>query len=253
MDRVPCIAGNWKMNKNISEALQLIDAMLPRLSELSGVERVVCPPYIALPAVAERLKGEDIFVGSQNVHWEDAGAYTGEISPMMLQGLCTFTIIGHSERRAYFGETDETVNLRVKASLRHGFHPIVCVGETLEQRQAGETTAVVSEQVSEGFANISREDMKRIIIAYEPIWAIGTGMAATAEDANATIAESIRPVLKDIFGEDLAQAIRVQYGGSVKPDNAADFFQQPDIDGALVGGASLRAEDFIGIVEAALT
>ncbi len=253
MERVPCIAGNWKMNKNISEALELVESMLPRLSELTGVERVVCPPFVVLPAVAERLKDEDVFVGSQNVHWEDSGAFTGEISPTMLQGLCTFTIIGHSERRAYFGETDETVNLRVQASLRHGFRPIVCVGETLDQRQAGETAAVVREQVSKGFANISKEDMKRIIVAYEPIWAIGTGMAATAEDANATIAESIRPVLKDLFDEDLAQAIRVQYGGSVKPGNAADFFKQPDIDGALVGGASLRADDFIGIVEAALS
>ena len=252
MSRVPCIAGNWKMNKDISEAVKLVEEMLPRLSELSEVERVVCPPFVALPAVAERLKGENVLVGSQNVHWEDSGAYTGEISPTMLQGLCTYTIIGHSERRAYFGETDETVNLRVQASLRHGFIPIVCVGETLDQRKAGETVAVVSKQVSKDFANISKDDMKRVIIAYEPIWAIGTGMAATAEDANTTIAESIRPVLKDMFGEEIAQGIRVQYGGSVKPGNAAEFFKQPDIDGALVGGASLRADDFIGIVEAAL-
>ncbi len=240
------------MNKNITEALQLVEDMLPRLSELSGVERVVCPPFIALPAVAERLKGEEVFVGSQNVHWEEAGAFTGEISPTMLQGLCTFAIIGHSERRAYFGETDETVNLRVRAALSHGLRPIVCVGETLEQREADQTIDVISKQVSKGFADISKEDFRRVIVAYEPIWAIGTGKAATPEDANETIVESIRPVLTSMFGEDIAQATRIQYGGSVKPGNAAEFFEQPDIDGALVGGASLRADDFIAIVEAAL-
>jgi triosephosphate isomerase len=251
VDRVPCIAGNWKMNKNITEALQLVEEMLPRLSELSGVERVVCPPFIALPAVAERLKDEDVFVGSQNVHWKEAGAFTGEISPTMLQDLCTFAIIGHSERRAYFGETNETVNLRVRAALNHGLRPIVCVGETLEQREAGQTIDVVSTQVSQGFADISKEDFCRVIVAYEPIWAIGTGKAATPEDANETIVASIRPVLTSMFGEDIAQATRIQYGGSVKPGNATEFFRQPNIDGALVGGASLRADDFIAIVKAA--
>jgi len=239
------------MNKSSTEALQLVEDLLPRITEYSAVERVVCPPFVALPAIAERLKGEDVFVGAQNVHWEDAGAYTGEISPTMLRGLCTFVIIGHSERRAYFGETDETVNLRLRAALRHDLRPIVCVGETLEQRQAGETATVVREQVTKGLADISAEAIQRVIVAYEPIWAIGTGVAATAQDANATIADSIRPVVQEMFGEHIARSMRVLYGGSVKPDNAADFFDQADIDGALVGGASLRAEDFAGIVTAA--
>jgi triosephosphate isomerase len=246
--RRPIVAGNWKMNNTIPESLALVDAMLPRLQALSSVERVVCPPFTSLAAVSARLRDTDILVGAQDVYAELKGAYTGEISPLMLQGLATYVIVGHSERRQYFGEDDALVNRKVKAALANGLVPIVCVGETLAQNEAGETESVVSSQVRAALDGI--DDLAHLVIAYEPIWAIGTGRAATAEGANATIG-LIRRTVGEIAGGAVASTLRVQYGGSVTPDNFGAFIAQPDIDGALVGGASLRADQFVEIVRLA--
>ena len=251
MVRTPLVAGNWKMNKTVLQALELIEAMLPGLHKFPQVERVVCPPYVALQAVSEKVAGTGIGVGAQNMYWEDSGAYTGETSPLMVKDLCSHLIVGHSERRAYFGETDETVNRRAKAGIRHGLRVIVCVGETLQENEAGETTAVVRRQVTAGLAGLSSDEAGQIVIAYEPVWAIGTGRAATAEGANAVIAEAIRPALAEVLGKQTAAELRVLYGGSVSAVNAADLFGQPDIDGALVGGASLKPDEFVAIVGAA--
>ena len=251
MARAPLIAGNWKMNGTIEQSLALLDAMRPSLEEIDVVERLICPPFTALSSVADHLSGSEIAIGAQNMHWERSGAYTGEISPLMLREFCTHIIIGHSERRAYFGETDETVNKRVSAASGHDLIPIICVGETLAEREAGITDEVVQRQVQLAVQGISPEKPYQIIIAYEPVWAIGTGRAATSEGANRIILESIRSVLAEAFGDETAQAIRVLYGGSVKPENAKEFFRESEIDGALVGGASLKAEDFIEIVKAA--
>ena len=242
--RVPIVAGNWKMNTNLAEALALVDALRPELEGLDGVDRVVCPPFISLAAVAERLRGSPIEVGAQDVYFEKSGAYTGEVSPPMLQGLVEYVIIGHSERRQYFGETDEWVNRKVKAALEHGLTPIVCVGENLEQNEANQTEQVVGNQVKRAVEGIN--DPAGLVIAYEPIWAIGTGRAATAEDANRVIA-FIRATADDLLGPERAGALRIQYGGSVTPDNFPDYIRQPDIDGALVGGASLKAPLFAEI------
>lgn len=249
--RTPFIAANWKMFKTVAEARHLVSELVPGLQAVAGVEKVLCPPFTDLLAVAALLEGTDIGLGAQNMHWETSGAYTGEISPTMLAELCRFVILGHSERRAYFGETDETVNRKVHAALAHGLVPIVCVGETLEENEAGQTAEVVSRQVRQGLANLSLSDSSALVIAYEPVWAIGTGKAATAEGANAVLADVIRPALAELFGEPFAQGVRILYGGSVKGSNAGEFFSQPDIDGALVGGASLKAADFLQIVQAA--
>ncbi len=249
--RTPIVAGNWKMHKTVAEARELVAAMGRRLNAIRGVEKVLCPPFPALLAVAALLEGTDIGLGAQNMHWEDAGAFTGEVSPPMVAEFCRYVILGHSERRAYFGETDETVNRKVHAAFAHGLTPILCVGETLAERQAGRTAEVVGQQVRGGLAGVTYDGTPDLVIAYEPVWAIGTGQAATPELAGAVIAEVIRPALADLFGPEAAQAIRVQYGGSVKPDNAAGFFAHPEIDGALVGGASLQAEAFLQIVAAA--
>ncbi len=246
--RTPIIAGNWKMNKNVAEAVELVRALRESTAAVEKVEMVVCPPFIALTAVKEALAGSKIGVGAQNMYWEEKGAYTGEISPLMLKGLVTYVIIGHSERRQYFGETDTTVNKRVKAALVHGLTPIMCVGETLAQREAGETAAVVTTQVMNGLAGLSVEDAQAIVIAYEPVWAIGTGRASTGEDANAVIAQNIRAPLSKLFGEKVAQGVRVQYGGSVTPANIEEFMGASEIDGALVGGASLKVADFTTII-----
>jgi triosephosphate isomerase len=248
MSRTPVVAGNWKMNTTIEEALALVDAMLPALQEVSGVERIVCPPFISLAAVAERLRGTDVHVGAQNAYAEPKGAFTGEIAPGMLAGLVDYVIVGHSERRQYFGEDDALVNHKVRAALEAGFVPIVCVGESLEQHERGETDAFVASQVRGAFAGIG--DLGTVVIAYEPIWAIGTGRAATPEGANATIA-LIRATVGDLAGPAVASALRIQYGGSVTADNFAAFIAQPDIDGALVGGASLRPDQFTAIVRLA--
>jgi len=250
--RRPIVAGNWKMNTTVAEGLALVDEMLPRLNALGAVERVVCPPFISLASVAERLRGTDIGVGAQNMYPEAKGAYTGEIAPTMLEGLATYVILGHSERRQYFGEDDALVNRKVKAALAVGLVPIVCVGESLGQNEAGETEAFVSGQVRGALDGIGTDQLSGIVIAYEPIWAIGTGRAATPEGANATVA-IIRRTVAEVGGPSAADAVRVQYGGSVTADNFAAFIAQPDIDGALVGGASLRADQFVEIVRIAST
>jgi triosephosphate isomerase len=246
--RIPIIAGNWKMNKTIAQAVELVEEIREPLAKVDGVEKVVCPAFVCLYAVKEAIGSADIGLGAQNVYFQEKGAYTGEIAPNMIEDLCQYVIIGHSERRAYFGETDETVNKRIKVALAHGLTPIVCVGETLELRQAGETNAWVKNQVIAALAGLTAEQVRGLVIAYEPIWAIGTGVAATSQDAQEVIGGVIRPTIVEQFGEATAQAIRIQYGGSVKPANAAELMSMPDIDGGLVGGASLKAEDFCEIV-----
>jgi triosephosphate isomerase len=248
--RVPIIAGNWKMNKTVSEAVELVRALRDSTADVEKVEMVVCPPFVSLTAVKDALAGSKIGLGAQNVFWEEKGAFTGEIAAVMLKDLVTYVIIGHSERRQYFGETDASVNKRVNAALKVGLTPIVCVGETLAQREAGETAAVVSNQVLNGLAGLTAEQAKSIVIAYEPVWAIGTGRASTGDDANAVVAQNIRVPLSTLFGEAVAQGTRVQYGGSVTAANAVEFMGMPEIDGALVGGASLKAADFTGIIKA---
>jgi triosephosphate isomerase len=250
--RTPFIAGNWKMHQTIEEAIALVKELRTALEGVTGCDVAVCPPFPALAAVREALAGSAIAVGAQNVHWEEQGAFTGEISPPMLRGLCDYVIIGHSERRTLFGETDDMVNRKMHAALAHGLNPILCVGENLQQNQAGETEAFVGDQVRAAFAGITAEQARTTTVAYEPIWAIGTGVPATGEGANAIIGPVVRGTLAELYGDDVAQAIRIQYGGSVKPGNAAEFLAQPEIDGALVGGASLRAADFAGIVRGGL-
>jgi triosephosphate isomerase (TIM) len=249
--RIPLVAGNWKMYKTVAEARHLVSELVPGLQVLDGVERVLCPPFPSLLAVAALLEGTDIRLGAQNMHWEASGAYTGEVSPLMLAELCQYVILGHSERRTYFNETDETVNRKLHSALAHDLTPILCVGETLEEYEAGQTNEVVSRQMKLGLAGLQLVDGSAIVVAYEPVWAIGTGRASTASGANEVIADVIRAAMKELFGDEIAQAVRVLYGGSVKGENAAEFFSQPDIDGALVGGASLKVGDFTQIVQAA--
>jgi triosephosphate isomerase len=250
--RIPLVAGNWKMFKTIAEARSLVSELVPALQPIAGVEKVLCPPFTALLAVRALLEGSGIGLGAQNLYWEASGAFTGEIAPPMLAELCQYVIIGHSERRAYFGETDETVNKKVKAALQVGLIPIVCVGETLHENEAGQTTAVVSRQIHQGLADIDLATYPQsLVVAYEPVWAIGTGRAATSAIANSVIADVVRHALAETFDQSTAQALRVLYGGSVKASNAVEYFQQPDIDGALVGGASLKVEEFVPIVKAA--
>ena len=246
--RKPIVAGNWKMNTTIAEGLALVDEMLPRLQALDAVERVVCPPFVSLSAIAERLRGTDVGVGAQNMHPESRGAFTGEVAPAMLEGLVGYVIIGHSERRQYFCEDDAFVNRKVQAALGVGLVPIVCVGETLEQNERDETEAVVTGQVRAALDEV--QHVSGVVIAYEPIWAIGTGRAATPDGANETIG-LIRRTIGTVAGEQTAGGVRIQYGGSVTPENFAAFIAQPDIDGALVGGASLKADSFVEIVRLA--
>ncbi|RPI23829.1 MAG: triose-phosphate isomerase [Chloroflexota bacterium] len=249
--RKPFVAGNWKMYKTVSEARHLVSEMVPGLQAVSGVDKVLCPPFIDLLAIAALLEGTDIGLGAQNMHWEASGAFTGEVSPPMVAELCKYVILGHSERRAYFGETDATVNRKVQAALAHNLVPIVCVGETLTEYEAGRTNEVVFRQMKLGLTGIELPDGNALVVAYEPVWAIGTGRAATGKGANAVVADVIRVALAEQFGSQVSQEVRVLYGGSVKGDNAAEFFAEPEIDGALVGGASLKAPDFIRIVQAA--
>lgn len=244
----PIIAGNWKMYKTIGEALELVNGLKAELKGETAVEIVVCPPFTAISKVAEALKGSDIGCGAQDMYWEEEGAYTGEIAPKMLTDLgCKFCIVGHSERRTYFHETNETVNRKVKAALKHGLTPIMCVGERLEERDAGKTFDVVKDHLEGGLAGLSKEDVAKIIIAYEPVWAIGTGRNATPEQAQ-EVHGFIRGLLKKAYGEDISSKVRIQYGGSVKPDNIKGIMAGADIDGALVGGASLKVKDFAEIV-----
>jgi len=245
--RRPIIAGNWKMNKTIAEAVDLVRSIRRGLNEVKAADRVLCPPFTALAAVRELVQATEIGLGAQNMYWQEKGAYTGEISPVMLKELCQYVILGHSERRAYFGETDEGVNRKVKAALAHGLTPIVCVGETEAQYDAGKTNAVVGGQVRGCLADLAAQQVAGLVIAYEPVWAIGTGKAATAAGAGAVIGLTIRGAVAEMFGEAAAQAVRIQYGGSVTPDNIAEFMAHPDIDGALVGGASLKP-DFVDLV-----
>jgi triosephosphate isomerase (TIM) len=244
--RLPIIAGNWKMNTTVDQAVSLVQDMLSKLDKIDGVEKVICPPFVSLTTIKKLLAGSSVKLGAQNLYFEEKGAYTGEISPLMLAGLCDYAILGHSERRQYFAETDETVNRKVKAAIKAGFTPILCVGETLAQNEAGKTEEVVTRQVKGALAEINSPH--HLVMAYEPIWAIGTGKAATAKQANLTIG-LIRHVLSQLYGEPAAQAIRIQYGGSVTGANIAEFISQSEIDGALVGGASLKAAEFISIVE----
>jgi triosephosphate isomerase len=249
--RTPIIAGNWKMHKTIAEATDLVRAMRRELNEIKGVDRVVCPTFTALAAVAELLRATEIGVGAQNMYWEESGAFTGEISPLMVKELCQYVIIGHSERRQYFGETNEGVNRKAKAAFEHGLTPIICVGENLEQNEAGLTEEWVSGQVRAALDGLTAAQVQQLVIAYEPIWAIGTGKPATGAGANSIIGLVVRGTVADLFGEQTAQAMRIQYGGSVKPANIAEFMTQPEIDGALVGGASLKADAFVALTRIA--
>ncbi len=246
--RVPIIAGNWKMYKTPAEAAEFVAELLPALAEFSTVERVVCPPYIAIPGVHAALKDSPVKVGAQDVYFEEEGAFTGRISPRMLEGLVEYVIIGHSECRRDYKDTDEIVNKKVKAALAHGFKPIVACGESLEQYEAGETASFVAQQIRGAFADITAEDALKTVVAYEPIWAIGTGRNASAELANDIVGGVVRKALVDLYGTAIADQIRIQYGGSVKPDNMADYMGQSDIDGALVGGASLKVASFTELV-----
>ncbi|WP_366923829.1 triose-phosphate isomerase [Metallumcola ferriviriculae] len=246
--RKPIIAGNWKMHKNAAEGTVLVKELKQLSAGNTNVEVVVCPPFTALAGVIAEAKGSGIKVGAQNMHWEEKGAYTGEISPTMLMEMgLDYVIIGHSERRQYFSETDETVNKKVKSAYAHGIKPIVCVGETLEQREAASTEQVVGRQIEEGLAGLEQGQVSELVVAYEPIWAIGTGKTASNADAEKVIAH-IRRVLAGMYGEQSAEQVRIQYGGSVKPNNINELMEQPNIDGALVGGAALQAESFAGIV-----
>lgn len=248
--RKPFVAGNWKMNKTVEQASVLVQELLPGMQAVPEVEKVVCPPSTSLMVLSAQLANTGIGLGAQNLHWEASGAYTGECAPSMIKEFCSYVIIGHSERRAYFAETDETVNKKLKAALAIGLIPIVCIGESLEQYEAGQTGDVVKRQVLNGFKEIDPAIASQIVVAYEPIWAIGTGKAATSDGANAVHKDHVRPALAQLFGSAIAENIRILYGGSVTAANAAEYFQQSDIDGALVGGASLKP-DFIKIVEAA--
>ena len=248
MARKPIIAGNWKMNMTPAEAKELISALIPLVQDAQA-DVVICPPYLAIPTAAELVKGTNIALGAQNIHWAEKGAFTGEISAKMLKEVgVSYAIIGHSERRQYFGETDETVNMRTKAAITAGITPIICVGESLEERETGKTEAIVSAQAEKALAGIVAEDVKALVIAYEPIWAIGTGKTATKEQANETIA-CIRETVKKLYGKETAEAVRIQYGGSMNPKNAAELMAMPEIDGGLIGGASLKAEDFSKVVK----
>ena len=245
--RTPFVAGNWKMNTTLPEATELIQAMKDKLDAIKDAEKAVCPPFISLAAASDLLKGTSVKVGAQNMYYQEKGAYTGEVSPLMLQGLCDYVILGHSERRQYFGETDESVNKKVQAALQAGLIPIICVGENLEQNEAGQTRQVVIRQTRGALEGI-KAPAEGFIIAYEPVWAIGTGKAATGESANHTIS-IIRQEVAGLFGSRIAEATRILYGGSVTGANIAEFARQSDIDGGLVGGASLKADDFVSIVQ----
>ncbi len=250
--RKPIVAGNWKMNKTTAEAEALVNAVKRELAECHEVDVVFCPPFTALKTVADLIVGTHLDVGAQNMHWEKSGAYTGEICAEMLRELyCHYVILGHSERRQFFAETDEIVNRKTKAALAANLHPIVCVGETLDQREGGQTEKVVETQIRGSLAGLSPKEMLDTVIAYEPVWAIGTGRTATPEQAQEVHA-FIRGVLTGMFDEHVAQSIRIQYGGSVKASNARELFGQPDIDGGLIGGASLEARSFVEIVNGAL-
>lgn len=244
--RIPIIAGNWKMNKTIEEAIKLVREIKNNLRD--DVETVVCVPFTSLYEVKKEIAGTSLKLGAQNMHWEDSGAFTGEISPIMLKEIgVDYVIIGHSERRQYFGETDETVNKKIKSAIKHNITPIVCVGETLEQRENNIEKEIVKSQVLKAFSGIEGIDMEKIVIAYEPVWAIGTGKTASKEDANDMIS-FIRNIIMEEYGKEIADRVRIQYGGSVNSGNITEIMNQSDIDGALVGGASLKPEEFVKLM-----
>ena len=248
--RKPIIAGNWKMNLLPDQAVALVESLWELTADQDGVEIVVCPPFLDIPAVSEAIKRGDIKIGlaAQNMHWEDSGAFTGEVSPnMLLASGVTHVIIGHSERRQFFGETDQGVNRKVRSALDHGLVPIMCVGESSKQREAGKTENVVVKQVERGLLEVDAALANALVIAYEPVWAIGTGKAATVGDAEVVV-RMIRRTVSGALNADIADTIRILYGGSVNPENISAFMAKPDIDGALVGGASLKSEDFSRIV-----
>lgn len=245
--RTPIIAGNWKMNMTPAEAERLVVELIPLVKD-AACEVVVCPPYVDLALVGKLLVGTNIKLGAQNIHWAPKGAFTGEISADMLLAMgVSHAIVGHSERRQYFGETDETVNKRAKAALDANITPIICVGETLEQREGGVTDTIVSKQTVAALAGFSAEEVVRSVVAYEPIWAIGTGKTATNEDANTTI-KVIRDAIAGVYGQKVADEVRIQYGGSMNAKNATELMAMPEIDGGLIGGASLKSEDFSKVV-----
>lgn len=250
--RKKVIAGNWKMNKVLSEANHFIEEIAEEIEDNDKVEAVVCSPFPFLASLVEKTKGTNVKVGAQNMHFEEDGAFTGEVSPVMLKDLgVTHVIIGHSERREMFGETDELVNKKTHAAFAHDLTPIVCVGESLEEREAGETMEIVETQVKEAIEGLTADQVASMIIAYEPIWAIGTGKTASSEDAN-EVCTNIRKLIADLHSEEVAEKIIIQYGGSVNPENVSDLLSQSDIDGGLVGGASLEAESFLKLVEAGI-
>ncbi|MDP6633926.1 MAG: triose-phosphate isomerase [Phycisphaerae bacterium] len=252
MSRKLFIAGNWKMNSSAASSVEVAGGMAAQLGSVDAVDLAICPPFVYIPGVVEAFKGSNIGVGAQNMYFEDNGAFTGEISGQMLKDIgCRYVILGHSERRHVLGETDQLINTKIKKALSDGLEIMFCVGELLEERKADQTTAVVTRQVTEGLKDISRDAMSSITIAYEPVWAIGTGETATPEQAQEVHAMT-RGLIGELYDSELAQAVRIQYGGSVKPGNAAELLGCPDVDGALVGGASLTVEDFAGIVNSVL-
>ena len=245
--RKPIIAGNWKMNKTPAEAVELVKGLIPLVKD-AKCDVVVCPTAVCLPAVAEVIKGTNIKLGAQNVHFAEKGAYTGELSADMLKAVgCEYVIVGHSERRQYFGETDKTVNLRATAAVKTGLTAIICVGEMKDERVDGYTDIIVAYQTKMALKGLTAEELDHVVIAYEPVWAIGTGLTATDEQANETIGV-IRKAIADVYGDDVAQKVRIQYGGSMKGSNVKGLMAQPEIDGGLIGGASLKAEDFAQVV-----
>lgn len=248
--RKKVIAGNWKMYKVTSEAQEFVENILTKIETSEQVETIICAPYLFLPLLVEKTKDTTIKIAAQNMHFEDAGAYTGEISPVMLKDLgIDYVILGHSERREYFAETDESVNLKAHAAIKHGLKPIICVGETLAQKEAGQTNAQIEMQVSKAIAGLTADQVSQTIIAYEPVWAIGTGKTATSEEAN-TVCAYIRTLIATLVSKDVAEQLIIQYGGSVKPDNIIELLSQSDIDGALVGGASLEPDSFLQLIKA---
>jgi triosephosphate isomerase len=248
MGRLPFMAGNWKMNKTTGEAIDLVRELKAAISGVKGVEVAVAPPFTALYAVCKELEGSSIRLAAQNLYWEEKGAFTGEVSPLMLKEVgCHYVIIGHSERRQFFGETDETVNRRIKAALAQGLKVIFCIGETLKEKEEGKTFSVIERQVEDGLKNLSDKEMKNIVIAYEPVWAIGTGKTATPGQAE-EMHRFIRGKIEKLYSREVSEEIRIQYGGSVTPENIKGLMEQANIDGALVGGASLKAESFSKIV-----
>lgn len=246
--RKPIIAGNWKMHKTTKEAVDFVNTIKDQVKDAT-VDVVICAPALLLPALKEAAKGTNISIAAQNMHYEESGAFTGEISPLMLNDLgVEYCVLGHSERRQYFNETNESVNKKVLSALSHGILPIMCIGETLEEREEGKTNDVVNEQVKAGLKDVAANEMEKVVLAYEPIWAIGTGKTATPNEANEVISE-IRNTLVKLYGEEIANKVRIQYGGSVKPANVSEIMSQSDIDGALVGGASLKTDDYVALVK----